>query len=134
MVWPVRRLNKFGAQRTDGFASKGEASLHQILSLREKAGEIKLIKCQQRVHLVCGIYWKVDFQFYTTKKNRQVWAEFKGFEDARYLLIKKLWACGFGPGELEVWKGSWQRPYLAEKIVPAKAYNGKLFRQNKIHK
>jgi hypothetical protein len=113
-----KSANKFGAIRTDGFASKGEAAVFQILKLREKSGEITGIRHPARVHLTCGIYWNVDFNFISVKSGHTIWAEYKGFEDRRYRMCKKLWEGGFGPGTLEIWKGSWMRPMLVEVVKP----------------
>lgn len=122
MGWPVRRaFNKFGAQRTDGFASKGEAALFQLLKLREQSGEIKDIRHPARVHLTCQIHWNVDFEFTFVKTRKKGWAEYKGFEDRRYRICKQLWKGGFGPGLLEVWKGHYSSPRLVEIIKPKRS-------------
>lgn len=110
-------INKFGARRTDGFASKLEAAVHQILRLREKAGEISDIQ-RGRVELTCGITWNVDFNFIDKTSGKRVWCEAKGVETERYRLCLKLWRGGHGPGLLEIWKGNWRRPTLVEIVKP----------------
>ena len=110
--------NKFGNQRTDGFSSKLEAAVFQILQLREKAGEIADIRQQVTVDLTCGIRWKVDFSFYDEAAMRRVWAEAKGCETDRYRICLKLWRGGHGPGDLEIWKGRWQNPTLVDIVKP----------------
>lgn len=118
MGWPIPRRNKFGAQRTDGFSSKLEAGLHQILVARMLSGEIDSIRQQVSVDLTCGIRWRVDFLFRVVKTGQQVWAEAKGCETDRYRLCLKLWRGGHGPGPLEIWKGDWRRPKLVEVVIP----------------
>ena len=116
--WQIRR-NKFGAQRTNGYSSKLEAAVRQILDLREKAGEISDIQ-RGGVHLTCGIRWNVDFNYLDVKTGERVWVEAKGVETERYRICLKLWRGGFGPGDLEVWKGNWRRPMLVEIVKPNK--------------
>jgi hypothetical protein len=108
-----------GNERTDGYASKLEAAVKRILDLRELAGEISDIK-RGAVELTCGIKWNVDFNFIDNSTKKRVWCEAKGMETERYRICKKLWAGGFGPGDLEIWKGSWQKPCLVEVIKPSK--------------
>jgi hypothetical protein len=60
----------------------------------------------------------VDFNFLDLKTKKRVWVEAKGCETERYRLCLKLWRGGHGPGELEIWKGSWQRPILVEIVKP----------------
>lgn len=112
-------MSKFYNTRTgSGFSSKLEESVYQILTLREKAGEIRSITQQVTVELICGIRWKVDFAFIDVKTKKSVWAEAKGCETDRYRLCLKLWAGGFGPGPLEIWKGRWEKPMLVEIVTP----------------
>ena len=115
--WPVKYpRNKFNAIRASGMGSKLEQSVHQILLLREKSGEIKDIRKQDCVDLGFKIRWKVDFSFTDCKTRKRVYCEAKGFETRDYRMYLKLWAGGQGPGKLEIWKGSYQRPFLF-KIV-----------------
>lgn len=110
--------NKFGAKRVDGFPSKLEAAVYQLLKLRERAGEISDIKRQQTVVLQEGsrdvrITWRVDFSF--IERNELVYAEAKGIENADYKLKLKLWRAN-PPAPLEIWKGHHMRPKLVERI------------------
>lgn len=120
MAFPFRPKNKFRAVRTNGMGSKLEAAVYQILLLRQKAGEISDIKQQVSVDLSCGIRWKVDFSFFDKCRDLEVWAEAKGLETERYRMCVKLWRGGHGPGLLEIWKGSYQRPILKEIVIPKK--------------
>ena len=62
----MRGLRNYGAVRTNGFSSKFESAVYDLLKLRERAGEIFDIRCQQPVVLQPGprtvkITWKIDF-------------------------------------------------------------------------
>ena len=121
--WPPRHKrigNKFNAVKTySGHASKLEGSVYQILKLREKAGGISDIEQQKGVDLGCGIKWKVDFSYYDEALRRRVWAEAKGVKGDRYRICLKLWR-DHGPGPLEIYEGSYQRPILKEIVIPKK--------------
>jgi len=109
--------NKFKAQRTaDGFPSKLEAAVYQLLLLREKANEITDIRRQHKVLLTkAEIPWKIDFSFTDIASGKTVYCEAKGVTDERFKLFQKLWPF-YGHGPLEVWRGSYLKPKLAEII------------------
>jgi hypothetical protein len=113
--------SKFGAMRTaDGFPSKLEASVFQILQLREKAGQIKEIKRQEIVILQDGpsnrrITWRVDFSFIEVKTNQKWLCEAKGVETEVYKLKLKLYRAR-GTSPLEIWKGTHKAPILYEIV------------------
>jgi hypothetical protein len=117
-----RKVNKFGAKRTaDGFPSKLEAAVYQMLLLREKAGEITNIRRQHLVRFPCGPGWKVDFSFTDCATGETVYCEAKGQELETYRLKKGMFAgCPIleSAGRLEIWKGTYHRPRLTEKITP----------------
>lgn len=124
-MFPKRRRNKYNNQRTGEFDSGLEASVHALLLLRERNGEISDIKRQQSIVLQDGprserITWRVDFTF--VKKGILWLCEAKGFEDATYKLKLKLYRGAVRRGEitspLEIWKGSAARPCLVEEIIP----------------
>lgn len=120
-MWPRNRSRqKFNAKPTNGFSSKLENAVHEILKLREKAGEISDIKCQQQVILQDGprevkISWRVDFSYVDNKSGETVFVEAKGVETETYRLKLKMWR-GNPPAALEIYKGSYQRPTLVERI------------------
>lgn len=118
-MWRKRGVNKYGAVRTaNGFPSKLEEAVWNVLLLREKAGEISNIQRQAKVLLTAAeIPWKVDFSFFDERIEATCYAEAKGIEDDRFKLFKKLWP-HYGPGILEVWKGDYRRPKLVETISP----------------
>lgn len=101
---PIRA--KYGNKRVEKagiwFDSKAESKHHDDMLLRERAGEIKILKLQDRVHLTAGIHLKVDFKIFDVKLDQEVWEEFKGFETKEWRLKKKLWK-EHGPGLLRVY-------------------------------
>ena len=115
-------FSKYRAKRTaDGFPSKLEASVYQMLLLREKAGEIKNIRRQHAVQFACGPRWKVDFSFTDCATGETVYCEAKGAELETYRLKKRMYAgCPVleSAGKLEIWKGTYARPVLVEEIKP----------------
>lgn len=114
-------LNKFGAKTTerDGrtFASGLEGAVYDILKLRMKAGEIQSIQCQDHVYLSkARILYIPDFKC-VSDTGEVFWTEAKGFEGPRWGVIEKLWK-HYGPGRLEVFKGSKSNPQLVKEIKP----------------
>lgn len=113
--------SKYKAKPTNGFPSRLENAVHELLLMREKRGEIRDIKRQQGVVLRdcqhCGtrISWKVDFSFVEVESGSLVFCEAKGVKTADYKKKLKLWRKA-PPHPLEIWEGSWQRPKLAERI------------------
>jgi hypothetical protein len=121
-----RRGQRYSAQKVvhNGivFASKGEAALYDHLWLMEKAGRIRIEKLQDNIRLSeAKILYIADFKIYDLEIGEYIWIEFKGFESARWPMIKKLWK-KFGPGKLKIYKGSYRRNgirlFLTEVIEP----------------
>lgn len=113
--------NKYSAKRTEKagiwFDSKLESSVHDVLLLREKAGEIKDIRVKHRVTFTDTlINWNIDFSFIDVASSVTVWCEAKGIETSDYKIKKKLWMT-HGLGKLEIWKGTAARPILVETIT-----------------
>lgn len=120
MAYNKLKRSKYGAKRTNGFASKLESAVYEKLLEQEKLGQIKDIKCQQTVVLQEGasdvrIAWKVDFSFFNLQTNEVEYAEAKGFETADYVLKLKIWRFQ-KPATLYIWKGSHAYPKIAEII------------------
>lgn len=115
------RRNKYKAVRTaNGFPSKLEAALYDLLLLKEKAGEITNIKRQHSVVLQDGpknqrIAWKVDFSYLDLSLNETVFAEAKGVRTNDFLLKLKLWR-KLKPYTLLIYGGSYKRLVLTERI------------------
>lgn len=120
----IFRRNKYGAKRADGFPSLLEREVYQILVRREESGEIREIKRQTVVVLKdckeCGdrVTWKIDFSFVDCKSDQLTYCEAKGVETNDYKKKLKLFKKN-APAPLEIYKGSWQRPKLVERIEKA---------------
>ena len=118
------REHKFGAVRTsvDGrsFPSKLEASVFSILQIMERDCHISQLKQYDTVFLTeAKISWKLDFCCFAPMKGgpEKEWHEAKGVENSDYLIKLKLWRY-YGPGKLHVWKGSHEKPYIHETVIP----------------
>lgn len=133
--WPPKKkkkAHKFNLDPNAPRTSKLERAVYQILLLREKSGEIKDIECQRSVELGTETFtsarsgavktrkvkWKPDFSFTIVKTGSRVWCEAKGVETRLYRKQLNLWRGGAGPGDLEIWKGDYRRPYLSEIVRP----------------
>lgn len=100
------------------FASKLEARLFDFLKFREMEGSISDIQNQDHVYLTdARICYIPDFKFYCLITNSWAWAEAKGFETDTWKIKKKLWKY-YGPGRLEIYKGSEKKLMLHEEIHP----------------
>lgn len=112
--------NKYKAIRTRGFGSKLEAAGYDLLKLRELAGEIKNIKCQQAVTLLekngQKIRWKIDFSFELCADGSLEYAEIKGVETADYKLKLKIYKMD-PPAPLTIYKGTYRKLFIAERVA-----------------
>lgn len=114
--------NKYKAVRVTrggrSFASKLESALHRQLELLEQAGALRDLKCQPHVFLTeARIEMIPDFSAIDTRTGELVYFEAKGFETDVWRIKRKLWKY-YGPGKLEVYKGSASRLVLHETIIP----------------
>lgn len=114
--------SKYKAQKTIhkgySFASKGEANCFDMLTLLEKAGEIKILQLQPQVHLTLArILYKPDFKILDIKLNQEVYCEFKGFETSEWKIKKRLWEY-YGPALLRVYRSRGNRIVLTEEVKP----------------
>lgn len=115
------RTGKYGRTRwtNDGytFDSKLESAVYDLLKVRQEAGEIEILKTQDVVRLSdAEITYRADFKIRNVQENRIEWVEAKGVETDRWRIIKKLWK-HYGPGRLEIWKGTYKKPFLKETII-----------------
>lgn len=122
MPWP-RRTTRLGNTRIQhagrSFHSKLEAAVYDLLQLRQKAGEIQEIHCQDHIYLSdARIGCIPDFKC-QRPDGSTFWVEAKGFPNDRWPIIKKLWK-HYGPGTLEIWRGTYAKPKIDEIIVPVK--------------
>jgi hypothetical protein len=128
MVWRPRKKKgseqKYGNtevhQCAYGFShrSKLEFAVCQIIKLREMAGEIEHLQHEDHTYLTkARIGYIPDFKCRDTKTNEIFWIEAKGYANELWPTKKKLWK-HYGHGRLEVWRGTHQRPFLDETIIP----------------
>ena len=109
-------MGKYQSKSVDGFPSKLEKSVYEMLLLQEKCGAISDLKRQHNVHLTKSkILFQVDFSF--IENGERVYCEAKGFETAVYRIKRRLWK-NYGPGELRVFKGNYRKLILSECIFP----------------
>lgn len=95
-----------------------EAEVCDILALRQKAGDIRNLKWQQTVELDYGLRWKVDWSFEQSPDWHFRLAEAKGKEDATFKHKYRMYTQGCGKWPLEMWRGTWKRPYLDKIVFP----------------
>lgn len=110
--------NKYRARSVNGFPSKLEAAVYDLLLKRQLIGEISNIKRQQVVDLGFTINWKIDFSFELCDSGELIYAEAKGIETEDFKLKLKLYRHGQGKHPLEIYRGSYQSPKLTEIIYP----------------
>jgi len=118
--------NKYGNKRVTSLCRYGyshrsqlERAVCDLVWIREQAGEIEHLKHEHRIALTLSkIAYIADFMVRCTSETKQeMFIEAKGFESARWPIIRKLWRF-YGPGPLEIWKGDYRRPRLDETIIP----------------
>ncbi len=117
-----QKKNKYGRTKVKKlgytFDSKLESAVHDILLLREKAGEIRNIKQQVNVHLTAArILYKPDFSYELVETGETEYVEAKGMVTPVYAIKRRLWI-HYGAGKLYIYKGSHTKPYLDEIIIP----------------
>lgn len=96
--------------------SKLEGAVCQIIQLRQRAGELVLEQVEDHVYLTLArILYIPDFR--VRDEKGEFWIEAKGYANDVWPIKKRLWKF-YGPGRLEIWKGSHLRPYLDETVVP----------------
>lgn len=115
--------SKYGNKKSkdakgNSFGSQLERAVYNFLFLLERAGEISDLKCQDRVKLTdAEIVYIPDFSYIDQKKNERIFVEAKGFETPEWKLKLRLWRI-YGPGKLEIYKGSVNSFKLHEVIIP----------------
>lgn len=101
------------------FSSKLEAALYKWLKLREQNKEITDIRCQETCYLTLArIIYKPDFSYVDLISNEKIYAEAKGFETSDWRIKRRLWQF-YGPGKLEIFKGSHNNFSLSETLNPS---------------
>ena len=99
--------------------SKLEGAVCAILQWREKAGELTIVQAEDHIYLSrARIHYIADFKCLDSKTQEFFWVEAKGFANDKWPIKLKLYRV-YGPGRLEIWKGSHTRPVLDEVVTPA---------------
>ena len=94
----MKKGNKFGAKRTNGFDSKGEYIRSLVLNKRLNAGEISNLVFQPKYYLTeARILYKPDFEYTITSTGQRVCEDYKGMETPVFRLKARLWQ-HYGPG------------------------------------
>lgn len=121
MTFYKRAGSKYGSKKTEldgrSFGSKLEASVYALLRERERAKEIEILQCQDHVYLTdARILYVADFKCRWVRSQEIFWVEAKGYETSDWRLKLRLWR-HYGPGSLEIFKGSHLRPQLTETVT-----------------
>lgn len=111
------------------FQSRAEAAGYDYIKWLERAGKLKLLKCQDYMRLVDKenhetVIYIPDFKILNLETGQEEWFEVKGFETKKWPKVKKFWK-KFGPGKLSIYKGNYYRSgeikmVLVETILPEK--------------
>jgi hypothetical protein len=121
---PNLRKHKYGAKQTlcawakHPHPSGLEASVCDLLALRQVAGDIRNLRWQHTHALAYGISWKIDWSFEQGPDWRLTFAEAKGKEDREFKVKFRMFKEGCGSGPIEFWKGTWRRPMLVGVYWP----------------
>lgn len=118
---PEKR-NKYGAERVVldgvGVPSKLEAAVMAEYKLRQKAGEIRELKHYETVELTLAkLKYKTDGSYVDCVTGVKCFIEAKGAECYPWKTYRRLWPF-YGPGPLDIWRGSYKNYELEEVIVP----------------
>lgn len=125
MTWgKFKKGTRYGNTKVEGtpghwFDSQLEKSVFHLLSLRERAGEIRdLSHHPGTVFLTrARIQYRPDFRFTNCETEETEYAEAKGFPNDLWPLKKKLWS-KYGPGKLTIYMGTASNPRITEMIIP----------------
>ncbi len=122
LVNPMWQKRKYKNEKVNvagrWFDSKAEASLFNRLSLEERGGRIRNLKCQPGTIFLgpSRTQFRPDFSF-ENEKGETEWAEFKGFKTPAWRIKLKLWRA-VGPGKLHVYEGNASHMKLVETVIP----------------
>ena len=77
---------------------------------------IEVLQCQAQVKLTLAeIIYKPDFKCCDKRTGEVFYVEAKGFETPEWRIKRRLWMY-YGPGRLEIYKGSHTRPKHFETV------------------
>lgn len=115
-------MSKFQNKKVEldgySFQSKLEAAVYEYLKARKDAGEIEILQVQDHIYLTdARVPYIADFKCLDVHKNEEFWVEAKGYESPVWPTKKKLYRF-YGPGRLEIYKGTYKNPILDEIIIP----------------
>lgn len=102
MNFPARSKYHAHPVTVDGrrFASKREAARYVVLRLKERAGQIRNLRCQVPVPIVVNgetvTRWVADFVYEEAPEWRTIHEDCKGYRTDLYKLKKKLVAVAAG--------------------------------------
>ena len=98
------------------FASKLEAAVYLELKNLSRTGILQILEVQPRVYLTeAKILYIPDFKCLDLRSNEVFFVEAKGQETTDWKIKKCLWE-HYGPATLHIWKGTFKRPSLQQKI------------------
>jgi len=87
-------MNKFGAKKTNGYDSKGEANRAYELGLMQRAGRIQNLREQVKFELIPSqdgerpVHYTADFAY--EQDGQTVVEDFKGMKTPEYVIKRKL--------------------------------------------
>lgn len=102
------------------FPSKLEANVYDILKIREKSDELKIVRTQATVRLSdAKIIYMPDFECVNSETGEIFFVEAKGVETDVWLLKLRLYRV-YGPAPLEIWIADkrTKNVFLREIVVP----------------
>ena len=126
--WPRKRSKYGNKEKCDpcsyGFShrSKLELEVCNQIAWMERAGEVRMLGHEVRLVFPCKecgekVIYIPDFKVQNLKTGEIYFIEAKGFETDKWPKVKRAWKRA-GPGRLEIYKGKYQSPQLAETIIP----------------
>lgn len=119
-------MNKYGAKSSKCLRrpphhhrSALEANVCNLYLAKEQHGECRLIQTEKQLYLGEARYpYRADFWLMDLRLNVEFYGEAKGQpRQGRWPGTRKQWLV-HGFGRLEVYSGSWERPFLLETIIP----------------
>ena len=127
MSWNKRKTTgqdkKFGNLRcTCNLGHSHRSQLERTVCLhiqaRQQSGELELVQVEDHIYLSkARILYIPDFKCLDLKSGEFFWIEAKGKANDRWPMKKRLWK-HYGPGRLEIWQGTHNRPLLAQILIP----------------
>ena len=112
--------HKYNAKKCEvmgrNFPSQLEGSVYSFLKQLESLGDIENIRQQVEKTVTAEITYTIDFVVFDKRSGEDVFVEAKGIESDKWRYFKKGWKTS-GHGKLEVYKGNYRKPVLAEVVL-----------------